>query len=385
MEFKLPTLYKTTATGAIQEWTIRVDKSGDDGVIVTRWGQSIGEIQETKDRVTEGKNLGKKNATTAYEQACAEAQAKWTKKRDIKHYAEMGADGKVQSKEERIEEGSVEPMLAEKWKDFVGRLKPDAWIIAQIKLNGLRGVAKKQKGKVTIYTRGGKTVTCVPEINAELERIMPEGATWDGEICTEDAKPTAAMFQRIMGAARRKEHTPDADLLFYHIFDNATQKIAELGYVKRMDSIADSWDAQRVKLKTVDHKVIQVHEVLAFEQALTEEGYEGAIIRMMDAPYEHKRTKNLLKVKSFIDDEFEIVDVLPGRGIRTTMAGKVVVRLKDGQTNEAGVSGSHEQAKELLDNKKKYIGRMCTVRFFNYTGEGKLFHPVFYGMREKGE
>jgi hypothetical protein len=78
MTFKLPTLYKTTATGAIQEWTIRVDKSGEDGVIVTRWGQTDGEIQETKDRVTEGKNLGKANATTAYEQACAEAQAKWT-------------------------------------------------------------------------------------------------------------------------------------------------------------------------------------------------------------------------------------------------------------------------------------------------------------------
>ena len=381
MEFKLPTLYKTTSTGAVEEWTIRVDKSGEDGVIVTRWGQRDGEVQETKDRVTEGKNLGKKNATTAYEQACAEAQAKWTKKKDIKHYSE---DPNPPAKAERVEAGSVEPMLAEKWKDFRGKLRMDEWVVAQIKLNGLRGVAKKENGKVTIYTRGGKFITCVPEINAELERVMPEGATWDGEICTEDAKPTAAMFQRIMGAARRKEHTPDADLLFYHIFDNCTPGVAERSYVKRMDSL-DFDITIGSRLRLVDHKVITVREVDAFEQALTEDGYEGAIVRLPDAPYEHKRTKNILKVKTFQDEEFEIVDVLPGRGIRTNMAGKVVVRLKDGQTNEAGVSGSHEQAKELLDNKAKYIGKMCTVRFFNYTGEGKLFHPVFYGVREKGE
>lgn len=384
MEFKLPTLYKTTSTGAIQEWTIRVDKSGEDGVIVTRWGQTDGEIQETKDHVTEGKNLGKKNATTAYEQACAEAQAKWTKKQD-KGYAELGAKGQVKTKAERIESGSVEPMLAEKWKDVVGKLDPRAFVLAQIKLNGLRGVARKENGEVFIYTRGGKLVLSVPEINAELQLLMPEGAVWDGELCTEDAKPTAAMFQRVMGAARRNRPTPDADLIFYHVFDNCTPGIAAKCYVDRIQEVVKYLAKVAGRVRIVEHKPITVAEVAEFEQELTAEGYEGAIVRIPSAPYEHKRTKALLKVKTFQDEEFLIVDVLPGRGIRTNMAGKVVVKLKDGTTNEAGVSGSHEQAKELLDNKAKYIGKMCTVRFFSYTGDGKLCFPVFYGVREAGE
>src|SRR5690349_19744126 len=72
----LPTLFKKTATGAIQEWTI-----GTMGqTIVTRWGQKGGAIQETKDVIHHGKNSGRANATTATQQAELEAHSQWEKK-----------------------------------------------------------------------------------------------------------------------------------------------------------------------------------------------------------------------------------------------------------------------------------------------------------------
>src|SRR5271170_7156822 len=80
-----PILYKKTSTGAIQMWKIssipQHISCGEASIIVTEHGQVDGKIQTTKDLITEGKNIGKKNATDAYQQAEAEAQAKWEKQK----------------------------------------------------------------------------------------------------------------------------------------------------------------------------------------------------------------------------------------------------------------------------------------------------------------
>src|SRR5271170_6774781 len=80
-----PTLYKKTNTGAIQEWKIQVAvntglDAGTMGMIVTDFGQvGTDKPQRTTDIISKGKNIGKKNETTAIQQAEAEAEAKWTK------------------------------------------------------------------------------------------------------------------------------------------------------------------------------------------------------------------------------------------------------------------------------------------------------------------
>ena len=65
----LPTLYKRNANGSIQQWTLYVTGSA----ITTAYGQVGGRIQMTTDVITEGKNLGRSNATTPEQQAQLEA------------------------------------------------------------------------------------------------------------------------------------------------------------------------------------------------------------------------------------------------------------------------------------------------------------------------
>lgn len=106
MTTNFPTLYKLTSTKAVQQWTISVD----DTTITTTYGQVGGAMLTTSDTVTEGKNLGKKNATTPAQQAIAEAKAKWEKQRK-KGYVEdvvAATAGKVDD----VIEGGVLPMLA---------------------------------------------------------------------------------------------------------------------------------------------------------------------------------------------------------------------------------------------------------------------------------
>ena len=74
-----PKLFKKTSTGAIQEWSICVVMMNNIATIVANYGQVNGKIQESTEQVLEGKNVGKANATTAIEQALAQAESTWKK------------------------------------------------------------------------------------------------------------------------------------------------------------------------------------------------------------------------------------------------------------------------------------------------------------------
>ena len=112
-----PTLYKLTSTGDIQQWDVAVEGS----TIRTSWGRKGGTIQVTEDIITEGKNIGKANETSAEEQALAEAEATWTKKLK-KDYAETEKDA-MAGKASSLVEGGILPMLAHKFSEHGDKLK----------------------------------------------------------------------------------------------------------------------------------------------------------------------------------------------------------------------------------------------------------------------
>ena len=95
------------------------------------------------------------------------------------------------------------------------------------------------------------------------------------------------------------------------------------------------------------------------------DGYEGQIIRL-DAPYEFKRSNNLLKRKEFQDEEFEIIDVLEGDGNRSGSVGAMLLKCGN-ETFKSSLNGTLEYCTEVFQNRDEYIGQMATVKFFNYT------------------
>jgi len=102
---KLPTIYKKTKTGKIQEWTIEVKGSqyrtisghtDSDNKITNNWSDC------------EIKNAGKANATTPEEQCLKEAEAKRKKKLESGYFESIKDINKIQY---------FEPMLAQKYED----------------------------------------------------------------------------------------------------------------------------------------------------------------------------------------------------------------------------------------------------------------------------
>jgi hypothetical protein len=97
---KLPILFSRTNTDAVQTWTIEVEGNK----YRTYYGQlNSDKIQITEWTICEGKNTGKKNATSAEDQALKEAGATWKKKKESGYFENI---------KDIDEDIFTEPMLA---------------------------------------------------------------------------------------------------------------------------------------------------------------------------------------------------------------------------------------------------------------------------------
>ena len=74
------TLYGYDVKGKMKSWSIIVTDNGDHSVIKTDFGYVNGKMTTSLQTINTGKNIGKKNETTHYEQAISEAKSKWKKK-----------------------------------------------------------------------------------------------------------------------------------------------------------------------------------------------------------------------------------------------------------------------------------------------------------------
>ena len=158
---KLDTLYKKTTVGKTQIWTIEV--SGNKFRTIS--GQSDGKKITNKWTICEGKNVGKKNATTGKEQALKEAEAKHKKKLEAGYHLNL---------KNISEKRFYEPMLAQDFKnknrqkEVMSGLESESSVgdavFSQPKLDGIRCIAMREG----LFTRSGKEIVAVPHIHEAL-------------------------------------------------------------------------------------------------------------------------------------------------------------------------------------------------------------------------
>ncbi len=182
----LPKLYKKTSTGKIQEWEVHVKDRDGITIIVNNYGQVDGKIQESIEQVLEGKNIGKANETTTWEQAVAQAKARWEKQKK-KGYVENIEDAK-EGKIDDVIKGGVFPILAYKFAEQGHKIKYPA--LAQPKLDGHRCIAQKEPVELTgikysLWSRTRKPINSVPHIAKALEATgypYLDGELWNPDI-----------------------------------------------------------------------------------------------------------------------------------------------------------------------------------------------------------
>jgi DNA ligase-1 len=119
---------------------------------------------------------------------------------------------------------------------------------------------------------------------------------------------------------------------------------------------------------------------------------EGIMINLNDSMYEFKRTKVLLKCKTFLDCDAYIDDVIEGTGKNTGRVGAFACHFEDesGETIyfEVGSGFTDEDRINFWADKEKLIGRVCEVKYFEMTvnkeGSKSIRFPVFKTLKEEG-
>ena len=353
---KLDTIYKTTKGGKIQEWTIEV--VGNKYRTIS--GQTDGKKVTNEWTVVYGKNAGKANETTDNEQAMKEAEAKRKLKLE-KDYSETikGINRKRH----------FEPMLAAKWEDYKDKIQYP--IFSQPKLDGIRCIVTKDG----MFSRNGKPIISAPHIRESLNEVFEAypNLILDGELY---ADKFANDFNKIVSLVKKTKPT-DADLkeskknIQYWIYDIPNNDIQ---FGDRCDRLHDlfnyNFDDMTKHCVEVETKICNDEdEVMGLYEEYVDNGFEGQMLRT-NGKYENKRSKSLLKHKSFVDEEYTIIDIVEGEGNRTGTAGYFVFETAEGKPFKSNVKGTWEETAEMLKNKKKLIGKEATVKYFNLTPDG---------------
>jgi len=354
-----PKLYKAASKGKEQEWWIRVipvpTVGSPPGVydcadIVTTHGQVDGKQQTATVHVTQGKNLGKANATTAYEQAVSEAESKWKKQLD-KGYSEQRGGGSME----------LLPMLAHKYEDRKHKVDFGCAFV-QPKLDGVRALAIKKGGVVTLLSRQGKEHKGLDHIRRTLYAMMDDGEVWDGELYVH-----GMAFQQLLSLVKKDQS--DSIKVAYHVYDMVADKPFKERYVDSL-GLTRIWSFGQCPMCVFPVDTVPVGSAVEVGSAhahCVENGYEGLMLRWGVEPYKSGyRSEHLLKVKAFEDAEFEILDVVPGVG-KEADKGTFVCKTDRGAVFNCRPRGRDGLRAEYLANREHYKGRQLTVEFFEWT------------------
>ena len=347
---KLNTLYKRAVNGKINEWTVETK----DNCFRTISGYTDGVKTTSEWTCCSAKNVGKKNATTPEQQAILEAQAMWDKKVELGSYESISDIDKPKF---------FNPMLAHKFEDYKDKIEYP--VFSQPKLDGIRCIVKADG----MWSRNGKKIVSAPHIYEAMKPLFEEDPDliFDGELY---ADKFANDFNAICSLVKKTKPTSEdlkksKEQIQYHIYD-----MPSYGYdfLVRYNTL---WGMK------IPNCCVLVETILCYSEIEVEklyskyvnEGYEGQMIRL-NKKYEQKRSKSLLKHKSFIDEEYTILGIEEGEGNKTGMVGSFVFKSKTGHIFNASPKYNWDECKELWKQRQELIGKSATVKYFNLTPDG---------------
>ena len=209
----------------------------------------------------------------------------------------------------------------------------------ECKLDGVRVLAVVSGGACTLYSRNGKEFENFPQIaDAILDqrKAFQHGRGTGGHFVL-DGEIVGESFQKLMKQAHRKSDA-QTDGMVYHIFDilpldafkeghwNA-QQYKRLEWLESARNIlSEETDCLRIMNGLeVDLDTAEGHDIMQrYAEAAVAEGFEGIMIKSMDAPYQCKRSDFWMKWKPTITVDLTIVGFEQGTGRNENRLGAII-------------------------------------------------------------
>jgi len=243
------------------------------------------------------------------------------------------------------------------------------------KLDGVRCIIKIENGIVEFYSRTGKRFYTLGVLEENLSGLG--NMVLDGEVCI--VKNGVEDFQSVMKEIRKKDHTIENPKFF--MFDCLT--IEEFNSKKSSSTLMERlnnsprFSSGKSKIKNVEileqTKITSLDELTKLVENATKRGYEGVMLRK-NVGYEGKRTNNLLKVKTFMDAEYIVENIImdnmrfleDGQDIERETLASVIIEHKNNKV-KVGSGFSKEQREFYYKYPDEILGKTITVQYFEET------------------
>ena len=246
---------------------------------------------------------------------------------------------------------------------------PD-WVFER-KFDGIRLLAYKKVDDVQLFSRN-QLPQHLPAVQRAIEHLPNEELILDGEIIWRGGK------------------------VEYHVFDIMWldgHNVTTLPLEERRELLA------RLPFKAPLQRVVLLDDQSPWERA-QKEGWEGVIAKRRGSIYEHRRSKQWLKMKCELSQNFLVGGFTDPQGKRVGLGALLVGYHKDDNFVFAGKIGTGFDTKLLLDLREQLdkleipkhpftegvgLPRLrvhwvkpkieVQVGFIEWTGHGKLRHP----------
>lgn len=284
----------------------------------------------------------------------------------------------------------------------------DQWSY-ELKLDGYRLEAVKNKGRVALYSRRGSDLTKRFDYIAEALQSLPDDTVIDGELVAMDdqGRPSFNLLQNFRSAASH---------IAYYAFDiliHEGKSVMQLPLVKRRAILARAIQpSDHVGLSYVSDKTAA--QMLDFVRS---RGLEGIIAKRSDSAYQAgKRNGSWTKTRINLSQEFVIGGYIPSNlGVDSIVVGfykgkdlYYVARVRAGfvpatrrevydaikhlkiakcpfvnlPQKEAGRWGQGFTAEKMKEAVWVRPEAVAQIEFLEWTGADHLRHTKFVGLRD---
>jgi len=280
-------------------------------------------------------------------------------------------------------------MLASQYEQkLVDKIQWPAMV--QLKMDGMRFNAVVRDGQCEFKSRNGKTIDLLGNLEKEfVELANGIDTVFDGELLVKDDSGTLnrQTGNGILNKAGKGTITnTEAAMVHATIWDI-------IPYMYFIDSYCPTPYKDRFarlkeadKISIVPNFIVEnIDEAQAKFKEYYDQGEEGIILKDMNAPWENKRSKSLIKFKGELECDLKIVDVEDGTGKYEGMLGALVCESEDGIIKVKVGSGFNDEDRKKI-KKQDVVGKVVAVKYNarirSKHEDESLFLPIFVEIRE---
>jgi bifunctional non-homologous end joining protein LigD len=279
---------------------------------------------------------------------------------------------------------------------LVDEAPPGDWI-KEVKYDGYRALSAMSNQRVAMWTRNQLDLASrFRGVARALSEVVVGDAVIDGEVAVLDARGVSR-FELI------QKGRDDALLFAFDLLRLDGEDLRPRPIEHRRDLLRSVLSNEPPELRLSEEVPGPVEEAL---EAMRRRGMEGLILKRKGSPYQHKRSRDWLKLKAQATQELAIIGWTPGKGAASGSLGALLLAVADGKggyeyAGKVGTGFTAKQRKEL----KRELSRdeidaapargaprlrdahwvkprlVAQIRFTEWTSDGKLRHPSFQGLR----